>query len=927
MFRIIRTTSMARALTLGIAFTFVAPAVWAADQPIETVVVTGTLLHREETASPVTVVSRDQIEATGLTSTADIIRSLAADSSGTIPTAFGNGFAAGSSGVALRGLTVNSTLVLINGRRTANYPLADDGERGFVDLNTIPLEVVNRVEVLKDGASSLYGADAIGGVVNIILDDTYQGAEGTVEGGTSQQGGGQMLRLTGTVGDGDLSSDRFNAYINFEYQQDQRVAVGDRDFPFNTCDLTAIGGVDSCGTTSIYGKVYPTMEATAGDITSGQGPFGPSAVLAPGGCGALGALKADGTNPFGGVYCKQNTTLYTDDQPAQERKGVYSKFTVQVNSHMHAFLDASYFQNTVNVDGTPPSIRTGSPINTNAIVLPALLPSGAVNPNDPYAVAGCIEGVNCLDAQIRYFFGDIKGASHYDNHVVRATVGVDGDWSGWTYDSAFVVAHSWLNSELDGFLNYDALHDAVVNGTYNFIDPSQNSADLRNTIAPALIKTSTTDMDSFDFRVSRDAFQLPGGTSEFGFGAEIRHEATFDPDLNPSNATQGLGAAHTIGNRNIYAAYAELGMPILTTLQADISGRFDHYSDFGNTFNPKFTLKWTPVPEIALRGTYSRGFRAPSFSENGSAASLGFITFTTPDNFQAQHGFDEYSTLPYALGIGSTANPNIRPETSDSFTGGTVLQPFGSNITATIDYYYIHKKNVIAPADTGTALDAYFGGQPVPPGYVIVLDVPDPNFPAAPPRPLIVQAPYINASSLVTNGLDFAITAGFELAPGLAWNTDLQETHILTYRYSPFPGLTYEYAGTQSPYITSSGAGTPRDRASWTNTFSYEAWSVSGTLYYVSGLKPVQLDACGAPVNCAYPVNLKGDGDSFWDFDLTARYQVNDRIMLFGGIDNLFDARPPVEPEDYAGTNYNPTYHQAGIIGRFFKLGVTYKTQ
>jgi iron complex outermembrane receptor protein len=918
---------LSSAALLATTVPFIAPAAWADDQKIETVVVTGTLLHHEETASPVTVVSRDQIQATGLTSTADVIRSLSADSSGTIPTAFSAGFAGGSSGVALRGLTVNSTVVLINSRRTANYPLADDGERGFVDLNTIPLDVVSRVEVLKDGASSLYGADAIGGVVNIILDNNYQGAEGTVEGGLSQKGGGQMMRLTGTVGDGDLSTDRFNAYINVEYEQDQRIAVGDRDFPFNNCDLTAIGGVDSCGTTSIYGKVFPTMESTAGDITSGQGPMGPSEVLAPGGCGVLGVLKPDGTNPYGGNYCKQNTALYGDDQPAQERKGVYSKFTVQVNPHLQAYLDASYFQNTVNSDATPPSIRTGSPVNTNSIVLPALLPSGAVNPNDPFAVAGCVEGVSCMDAQIRYFFGDIKGGSHTDNHVVRATAGVIGEWNGWQYDSAVVVAHAWLSSELDGFLNYAALHDAVVNGTYNFLDPSQNSTQLRNTIAPALIKTSTTDMDSWDARITRDVFQLPGGTSELGFGAEIRHEATYDPDLNPDNATQGLGAAHTIGNRNLYAAYAELGLPVLTTLYADISGRFDHYSDFGNTFNPKFTLKWTPVPEFSLRGTYSRGFRAPSFSENGSAASLGFITFTTPDSFQAQHGFDEYATLPYALGIGSTANKDIRPETSDSFTGGAVVQPFGGNFTGTVDYYYIHKKNLIGPADTGSALDAYFSGQPLPPNYVLILDVPDPLFPNAPPRPLIVQAPYINANSLITNGIDFAVSGAFELSPGLTWNTDLQETHILTYRYSPGAGITYEFAGTQSPYITSSGAGTPRDRASWTNTLSFDPWSVSGTLYYVSGLKPVQLDACGAPVNCAYPVTVKGDGDSFWDFDLTARYQFNDRITLFGGIENLFNSEPPVEPEDYAATNYNPTYHQAGIIGRFFKLGVTYKTQ
>lgn len=146
------------------------------ETKLEEVVVTGSMLKREElvTSSPVTVISAEDIQNSGLTTIADVVRSFSADNSGSIPTAF-EGFAAGASGVSLRGMTVNSTLVLIDGRRAANYALTDDGQRAFVDLNTIPLNAVDRIEVLKDGASSLYGADAIAGVVNIILHNTYQG--------------------------------------------------------------------------------------------------------------------------------------------------------------------------------------------------------------------------------------------------------------------------------------------------------------------------------------------------------------------------------------------------------------------------------------------------------------------------------------------------------------------------------------------------------------------------------------------------------------------------------------------------------------------------------------------------------------------------------------------------------------------------------
>src|SRR5262249_19079265 len=153
-----------------------------------------------ESPSPVTLISNPEIRNSGLTSTSDIIRAISADNSGTIPTAFSGGFAGGSSGVALRGLTVNSTLVLINSRRTTNYPVADDGQRGLVDLNTISFDAVDHIEVLKDGASSLYGADAIAGVVNIVLRSRFEGTSGEIESGTSQHSGGDMLRLTGTIG-------------------------------------------------------------------------------------------------------------------------------------------------------------------------------------------------------------------------------------------------------------------------------------------------------------------------------------------------------------------------------------------------------------------------------------------------------------------------------------------------------------------------------------------------------------------------------------------------------------------------------------------------------------------------------------------------------------------------------------------------------
>ena len=211
------------------------------------IVVTGSMLRRTdvETESPLTIFSAEAIQQTGLTTVSDVVRTISADNSGTLPTAFGIGFAAGAAGIALRGLTVNSTLVLIDGRRAAPYALADDGQRSFVDLNTIPLDAVERIEVLKDGASSIYGADAIAGVVNVILKKQYRGAEVSAEVGKGQHPGGGERRLTASFGAGDLDADRFNFYVNFEFQGDDRILASDRSFPFNTANLAAIGGLDA----------------------------------------------------------------------------------------------------------------------------------------------------------------------------------------------------------------------------------------------------------------------------------------------------------------------------------------------------------------------------------------------------------------------------------------------------------------------------------------------------------------------------------------------------------------------------------------------------------------------------------------------------------------------------------------------------------
>ena len=900
------------------------------QQKLKTILVTGSLIPQIdiETPSPVQVISAEQIKRSGLTSVSQVLRSISADNSGTLPTAFSNGFASGASGVALRGLNLGSTLVLIDGQRVASYALDDDGQRSFVDLNSIPLNSVERIEVLKDSASSLYGSDAIGGVVNIIMRRTFNGVEASGEMGTSQHGGGTMSKATLLAGTGSLERDGHNAYIDIEYSRSTPIYTGSRGFPFNTSNLSSIGGNNALpgqppGSGSVYGNVAP------GTLTNPvQGPFnpypllsgspsGPYQPLQPCGAGSTAATDASGDN-----FCEQNLLgQYGQVAPYLQRYAIDGRVTFQINSDTQAYLNASYVQVQTVSNTTPGQIQAGTPINTGNIALPPTLSNGQLNPNDPFAASGQY-------ALINYAFGDLPGFGSYNdtNHNLRVVADLSGYYGPWRYDAAAVINHTWLTINNYGYIYFPTLYNDILNGTYSFINPASNSAAVRAALSPPISNTATTDLEDVSLTASRHLWRLPGGRSAIGLGVSFRHESQYEPELNPSNLYLNLGNTQIIGSHKVGAVYGQFQMPLLDSLTANISGRYDDYSDFGTNFSPAAGIKWQPIKQVAFRATYSKGFKAPSFAENGSSQTLGFVTETLPTAFAAAHGNDNY-TLPYALGIQSTANPSIKPEKSTSYTLGVILQPL-SNLSATIDYYNIKKTNVISVAPASTALNAYFAGQPVPAGYQLTLDNIDPAFPNAPARPLIVSSPYVNANSLITKGVDLDVRGTFHFADDYQWISEFTSTDILTWKEDFGQGYL-QFVGTQGPYILSSGAGTPKWRASWANTLQHGNWSVTASVYYVSHLYMSVPDITGnnscfstGPTGANFPANCTMP--SFTYVDLNGSYHLTHDIDIFGGIQNVFDRGPGLDPIDYAGAgaNYNPTYQQQGIVGRYFQAGV-----
>ena len=912
------------------------------------IVVTGTLFRtNRDTVSPITTLSADNLDKAGITNIADAVRSISADNSGSIPSAFANGFGSGGAGVSLRGLTVNSTLVLIDGIRTTNYPYADDGQRAFVDLNSIQKSNIDHIDVLKDGASSTYGADAIGGVVNIITRKEIKGIEGTAEGGISERGDGGEQRLTLSAGYGDLSKKGFNVYITGEYEHDSLISARDRGFPYNTADLTSIGGENNnvaapglgafgtrLGATSAV--VRPARETVAGNIFSGAAIAGGlTQILNPAGC-AQNGLTIQHTDATG-AFCEENTVPYGTLQPEQTRYGATARLTANVGGNSQAYLTGTYYHSKVYSEAAPFTVRQRNPINTTNLVLPALLPGGAVNPNNPYAVAGCVEGVSCVDAQISFAFPQLTGARSSAttlNDVYRVAGGISGKFGdGWGYSLDATYARSDLKGINSGYINIAGLTNAIVNGTYNFVNPLLTPQAVVDSISPDVGTSAKSELYMIQGNLTKELFQLPGGPLQVGVGGSVRRETLSNPNANANNTFLGLNAVTAAGKRTIYAAYFEVDAPIIDQLDINVSGRYDNYSDGFSNFSPKVGAKFRPFKPLLIRGTYSRGFRAPSFAESQNGAVIGYTSATPPAAVIAAHGNDAY-VAPYSIGFNSASNPNLKPEKSQSFTAGAVFEP-ARWLSVSVDYYNIKKTDVIAGGPlSGTAISNYYAGLALPAGYTLTLDDPDPLFPAAIRKVLIVNSPYANAAALITDGLDVSATVRFDLG-GVKWTSQGEFTDIFRYNFKPDASSPYDhYVGTQAPYILSSGAGTPKWRANWMNSFEIGKFTLTGTAYYVSGYKSVAEDQNGhGATSCAD--NLYGGSDpnfgchtkSFIDFDLVGQVKVNDNFTFYVNAINLFDASAPLNPANYAGAaaNYNPTWTQTGIVGRFFRAGANFK--
>jgi iron complex outermembrane recepter protein len=959
-----------------------------ATEPEDTIVVTGSILRQadRETPSPVTTITQENLDRRGLSTTQDGLQSLASNNGPALTNSFtANGaFAGGASAVSLRGLSSNSTLVLFDGLRGAYYPLADDGTRNFVDLNTIPDDIVERVEVLRDGASSSYGADAVAGVVNIITKRQFKGLQGRAEAGISELGDASNYRLSLTGGIGDLAEDRYNVYVSGFYYRSEQLKSRERRYPFNTDDLRQVCFEGNCGPNNVLNgteadgntggfEITTPFAVRPRDALTGAAIPGRSRYQYLGGCQGLPsatlsaaelALAQNAAAPANGVVCQEDITqLYGTIQPLIERFGGSAKATARYGDTGEAYAEFNFLQTSTSYSGLPATIRGNAPAgfyfprystsaniaaygNNTVLQLPVFVCASGVNcataadrrlnPNNPFAAQG----------QTAAIIGRIPNLIERNDTRTRAyrvALGAKGNINDrLTYDVGATAMHIDLRSTADGYVRIQNLLDAVNTGSYNFVNPGANSAALLSQIAPTNINNATSDLYQLQGTIGAQLADLPGGPLQLGVGAGIRYEAVDAPSANsdingPTQRYYRLNGFAAKGNRTVYSAYAELNAPIFDQVTVNASGRYDKYSSGPSNFSPKVGVKFQPIRQIVLRGTYSRGFRIPSFGEsNATFPTTGYVGATRgiyTDAFLSQYGCSlaTYTACPSYVsaatyGQTSISNPDLQPEKSRSFTGGILVEPF-RGVSFTVDYYNIKKTGAITTANNAPAIAAYYNNQAIPAGYQVIADAPDVNNPNAKPRIAFVQAPFINANTIKSEGIDFGANVAFPIGDRLKVSSFLEATYILNLSTTFPDGSVERYDGTLGNYNLTAGSGTPKWRGTWLTTIEFEPFQLSGTANYFDGYDlsaedqtgPGTRGQCGLS-DGTIPCRVK----SYFTFDLNAAFKVNDKFTFYANVQNLFNRYPPLDNVTYGAHLYNPVQGGSGILGRNFKAGVKF---
>ena len=903
------------------------------DQRVE---ITGSSIKRiqAEGALPVQVIRRADIERQGITSAEQLVATLTANGTGADNLSSNVGIQLGTtdrnnngnSSANLRGLGANSTLVLLNGRRV----MAHGAKGNAADLNFIPLAAIERVEVLKDGASAIYGTDAIGGVINFILRQDFTGLELTGFADVTTDGGGEIFRGSVTAGKGNLSTDGYNLMASLTFDQQTKLGSGSRSFsngfqparglspdttgaPFATqtgSAGTAIGAtftIPSTGTQT-YNRANLLSFQNQCDIIPGMSQYQSALWASP---GARWACAFD----YGG-----SAVLI---QPV-DRTNLVARGTLALGKDHSAFVEFTGSRSIATKQFEPYQITTTGSFAS------AQYPVGGPFYQNLSAFIPAFDATKKIAYRWRC---DLCGGRTIETttDAYRLLVGMEGVVFGnWDYKLGLSSAESKAQSLLAAGYYYtnplrDANNNIIANGLTNVlgsgvINPWLLPGQTQTPAALALFQSASAAgsrlfdgkarLVQFDGTVSGEIMKLPAGPLAVAAGFDVRQESYQFSDgsvgARPINAAP-FDAEFPKVKRDITAVFAEIAVPIIKGMEATLAVRSDHYSDFGNTTNPKVSLKWSPTERVLLRGSYNEGFRAPSFFQLYGAQGEGQIPGNIADPVLCPAGNvagADLSVCAIRPDARQGGNKDLKPETSKQWTLGFVVSPTDwASFSA--DLWEIKRNDLIVELTPQQVIANYTtfpenlvrgsdGRLDGPGGYI--------------------RAGFVNADGDITRGLDLSANFNGMLSNG-RWTASVDGTYIDSHRFRIF---------STQPFVETVGKWNSRDLfVRWKHqarfTYTEGPWSGTISQSYTHGYKDE------VPTGTV-PPGFNPDVKSYTTYGVSATYTGIKNLSLTAGIKNIFNTDPPFTAHNLdfaAGAGWDPRV--ADPRGRAFTLLASYK--
>jgi iron complex outermembrane receptor protein len=891
-------------LAAGAVMALAVHGAWAQDSAIAQVVprveITGSAIKQieSETPLPVQVVTRAEIDRAGVTTAAELMTRISANVGGLtdgVSINVGGVDQRGMNSANLRGIGTSSTLVLLNGRRMANF--ASPGDDTGVDLNNIPAAALARVEVLLDGASALYGTDAIGGVINFITRKDFQGVEVNAYGLGTDEGGASKRQATISGGIGNLQKDGYNLFATFDAQGTQGLRSSQRKFIEELRIPERLGHL-------LSGYTGPANIRLSGDQRDYLNSIGwtlngrpltnqtinlsipncnpPANLYLPAGTGGIDACTYDYMG---------DTELY----PKSNKQSFLSRGVLDLGGGHQLYGEVMLSRARSNYVGS--STRVTGDIDYSLV--PALADTGLENSED---------GDRMLQLRMRLFEAGNR-TSELTSIGQRYVVGVNGTFGAWDYDVAYNHSVSTVKDrDTHGYVLYNELIEGITAGLINPFGPSsaEGRAYLESIQVNDVVRHAKGVMDSVDFKASRTLMALPGGDLAMAVGGEWRREKTdFTPselllsdNINDDFAPEGGRATHD--SRKVAAVFGELQAPFAKDWQAQLSARYDHYEAVGRAFSPKAGLSYTPVKWAMLRASAGRGFRAPSMTDL-HRPTVYSSTATLPDPVLCAEVDYNYADCALNWDTRRYSNPNLKPERSRQYSIGAVLEPT-RNITTSIDYWKIKRTNLISEIGDDiilSNLDKY--------GDLVHRDEDN-------------EIEYIdlfkeNRGAQVASGIDLVVDLhGIDTAAGRLGGR-LTGTYVLDSKIQTSPG---------DPFISNLGRFVTDgvvQRWRHTITFDWDKGPFSASLSNTfSSSYEDQNSAINTDDGSVVEPN-RVTSYSLWD--MSAAWQASRALKVRAGVQNMFDRSPPYSNQAYHFlSGYDPTYTDPR--GRRFYASVNY---